>query len=702
MALELLSPAGSPEALRAAVQSGCGAVYLGWGAFNARRGAKNFTDEEFAAAIRYCHVRGVRVFLTLNTLVTDRELPAALDAARTACRLGVDSVLVQDWGLFSLLRETLPDLPLHASTQMSLFTSGGANEVYHDGCERVVLARECSREDIAAVCRACPAEVEVFGHGALCMCYSGQCAFSALIGGRSGNRGTCAQPCRLPYGFNAPAKNTYPLSLKDSCLASRLEDMADMGVSCVKLEGRMKRPEYVAVVTDIYARLIRERRRPTPAEAQALELAFSRSGFTEDYWLGRHGPAMFGTRLENTPEPKELFAAARARCEKDDARTVPIHFSCILAAETPASLTVSDGDGHTVTVSGPTPEPAQNKALTAAEVSARLQKTGGTAFRCADCAAQVAGGLFLSAGALNALRRDALSALEEARCAVPPRRELPVPPLPDLDCAAPSPALTVSVASWAQAEALLPLSPARLCVPLEILAEQTALPAFSGEWCAILPRVWWDSDEPQLRAWLARAKAMGVTAALAGNLGHLPLLRDSGLTVSGDFGLNVFNSRALDYLRRKNLAAACLSFELRFPQMRDMQKVIPAEAIVYGRLPLMITENCLVQNGTGCRLSERGAAVPQDAPCRKPNYLQDRTGARFPLLPAYGHRTELQNSAPLWLADKPDWRHCGLTFARLRFTTESPADCAAIFRAYENGAPAPAAFTRGLYYRGVD
>ena len=285
---------------------------------------------------------------------------------------------------------------------------------------------------------------------------------------------------------------------------------------------------------------------------------------------------------------------------------------------------------------------------------------------------------------------------------MPHRRELPVPPLPDLDCAAPSPALTVSVASWAQAEALLPLSPARLCVPLEILAEQTALPAFSGEWCAIFPRVWRDSDEPQLRAWLAHAKAMGVTAALSGNLGHLPLLRDSGLTVSGDFGLNVFNSRALDYLRRKNLAAACLSFELRFPQMRDMQKVIPAEAIVYGRLPLMITENCLVQNGTGCRLSERGAAVPQDAPCRKPNYLQDRTGARFPLLPAYGHRTELQNSAPLWLADKPDWRHCGLRFARLRFTTESPADCAAIFRAYENGAPAPAAFTRGLYYRGVD
>ena len=188
MALELLSPAGSPEALRAAVQSGCGAVYLGWGNFNARRSAKNFSDEEFADAIRYCHLRGVRVFLTLNTLLTDRELPLALDAARTACRLGVDSVLVQDWGLFALLREALPDLPLHASTQMSVFTAGGANEVYGDGCERVVIARECSREDTAAICKACPAEIEIFGHGALCMCYSGQCEMSALIGGRSGER----------------------------------------------------------------------------------------------------------------------------------------------------------------------------------------------------------------------------------------------------------------------------------------------------------------------------------------------------------------------------------------------------------------------------------------------------------------------------------------------------------------------------------
>ena len=702
MALELLSPAGSPEALRAAVQSGCGAVYLGWGNFNARRSAKNFSDEEFADAIRYCHLRGVRVFLTLNTLLTDRELPLALDAARTACRLGVDSVLVQDWGLFALLREALPDLPLHASTQMSVFTAGGANEVYGDGCERVVLARECSREDTAAICKACPAEIEIFGHGALCMCYSGQCEMSALIGGRSGNRGTCAQPCRLPYGFNGPAKNTYPLSLKDSCLADRISDMERMDVSCLKLEGRMKRPEYVAVITDIYARLLREGRKPTAAEKADLELAFSRSGFTADYWQGRHGPAMFGTRPENTPEPKELFSAARAKYEKDDARTVPIHFSCSCQAGQPVSLTVWDDDGHVAAAEGPIPEPAQNKALTASDLESRLQKTGGTAFRCTDGSADVADGLFLSAGAVNALRRDALAALENARCAVPVRREQDFSPLPDLDCTADTPALTVSVTSWPQAEALLPLAPARIDLPLELLAERDALPDFAGEWCAILPRVWRDRNEPQLRGWLAHAKKLGVTSALAGNIGHLPLLRDAGLTIRGDFGLNVFNSRSLDYLRRKELSSACLSFELRFPQMRDIQKLIPAEAIVYGRLPLMVTENCLVQNETGCRLSEAGDAVPQQAPCRKPNFLHDRTGAKFPLLPAYGHRTEIQNSAPVWLADKSEWKHCGLTYARLRFTTEAPAECADIFRAYQTGAPAPGPFTRGLYYRGVD
>ena len=690
MSMELLSPAGSPESLRAAVQSGAGAVYLGWGDFNARRSAKNFSDEEFADALRYCHERGVRVFLTLNTLLTDRELPRALETATAACRMGVDSVLVQDWGLFDLLRQALPDLPLHASTQMSLFTSGGCREMAADGCERVVIARECSAADTAEICKNCPAEVEVFVHGALCMCYSGQCEMSALIGGRSGNRGRCAQPCRLPYGANEPAKKNYPLSLKDSCLADRLGEMAEMGVACLKLEGRMKRPEYVAVITRIYARLLAEGRRPTAAEKAELEQAFSRSGFTDWYWQGRHGAGMFGTRPENAPDPKELFAQTKAAYEKGDQRTVPVRFACTVRAGTPCTLTAETEDGRAVTVTGPVPEAARSRAVTAEELCQRLRKTGGTAYRCKAVTAEVDEGLSLPASAVNALRRDALAALTDARTAPPQRRELPVPPPPAGDRAAAAPRFTVSVTTAAQlTPQLLALGPARVYVPLELLAAFTALPEADTEWCAILPRVWRDRDEAELRRWLDHAKALGVTAVLTGNIGHLSLVRDTGLAVYGDYGLNVFNGRALDYLRKKGLSSACLSFELRFAQLRDLPKCLPAEAIVYGRLPLMITENCLIENAGACR-------------CDRPNFLTDRTGAAFPLLPAYGHRTEIQNSRVLWLADRPEYRRLGLSYARLRFTTETPEECLRVFRDYQAGAAASGEFTRGLYERGVE
>lgn len=680
---ELLAPAGSPEALRAAVDSGADAVYLGWGGFNARRGAENFDQEGFAQALAYCHIRGVRVFLTLNILLTDRELPGALDAARTASRLGVDAVLVQDWGLFDLLRHALPDLPLHASTQMSLFTSGGACEIAADGCERVVLARECSREETAEICRSCPAEIESFVHGALCMCYSGQCAMSALIGGRSGNRGRCAQPCRLPYGVNAAAKGQRPLSLKDSCLVDRLSEMVDMGVACLKIEGRMRRPAYVAAVTGVYHRLLQEKRGPTAEERDILERAFSRSGFTDAYWRGRTGPEMLGFRPENGDR-----APAAPPLE---ARRVPVRFLCRVKAGSPCALTAEDEERRRAVVSGPVPEPAGSRPLTPEGLAARLEKTGGTPYRCESVDARVDPGLFLPAAAVNALRRDALDALSAVRSAPPIRRELDPPPLPEDDCSQPSPRFTVSVASAAQlTKELLDFHPARVYVPLEVLAGLSSLPECGTEWCAVLPRVWRDRDEPLLRRWLERAKALGAAGALLGNLGHFPLVRGLGLRLYGDYGLNVFNSRSLAWLREKGLDAACLSFELRFAQIRDLKKVLPTEAIVYGRLPLMLTENCLIRNsGGGCR-------------CKEPNFLNDRTGAAFPLLPAFGHRTEVENSRRLWLADQPEYRSLGLAYARLRFTTEPPAECVRVYRGYLENAPAQGDFTRGLYQRGVE
>ena len=632
--------------------------------------------------------------------MTDRELPRALETARKACRLGVDAVLVQDWGLLDLLRQALPDLPLHASTQMSIFTSGGANEVASDGCERVVLARECSREDTEAICAACPAEIEIFAHGALCMCYSGQCAMSAVVGGRSGNRGTCAQPCRLPYGVDEPAANRYPLSLKDNSLAQDLSGIRD--VACLKLEGRMKRPEYVAVVTGIYARLLEENRSPTPAEERELELAFSRSGFTDAYWRGRRGVEMFGTRPENAPEPRELFERAKATYEKDSRRTVPVRFACTIQPHAPCVLPVDDGT-RAVTVTGPAPEAARTRALTAEEVAERLGKTGGTAFHCAGAAVEVGEGLSLPASAINALRREALASLAEARCAPPLRREAEVPPLQKAECAQERPALTVSLTYAAQlTPALLEEAPARIYLPLELLADLPHLPEADTQWCAILPRVWRDRDEADLRRRLEKARELGIDVVLVGNIGHLPLTRGLGLSLYGDFGLNVYNSRSLDYLRRKGLASACLSFELRFSQIRDLKKLLPAEALVYGRLPLMITENCLVQNQEGCGLSAAGPLVPAGAPCRESHALHDRTGAAFPLLPAFGHRMEVQNSRPLWLADRETWKRLGLAFARLRFTTERPEACVEILRAYRTGGAPPEIFTRGLYERGVE
>ena len=320
---ELLAPAGGQEALVAAVQSGADAVYMGFGAYNARRSARNFSDEEFRAAVSYCHLRGVKVYLTLNTLVTDRELPALAAEARTASECGVDAILVQDWGVLATLQKIIPDVPLHASTQMSLHTLSGVQEAARLGMTRAVLARELSRGEIAEICQKSPIEIETFVHGALCMCYSGQCEMSAVIGRRSGNRGACAQPCRLPYGFSGRADG-HPLSLKDANLAPFVPEMMDMGVACLKIEGRMKRPEYVAAVTEIYARLLREHRTPTKDEQKKLALAFSRDGFTEGYYRGVRGREMFGTRPENARWPEDWFSEIRARYEKENLRLVPL------------------------------------------------------------------------------------------------------------------------------------------------------------------------------------------------------------------------------------------------------------------------------------------------------------------------------------------------------------------------------------------
>lgn len=687
--MELLAPAGSREALAAAVQNGADAVYMGLGSFNARRSARNFTDEDFADAVAYCHLHGVRVYLTLNTLLTDRELPEAAEVLRKASAWGVDAVLVQDWGLWQLARLVAPDQPLHASTQMSLHTLSGAKLAAELGMERVVLARELSARDTEVICRSCGAEVEVFAHGALCMCYSGQCAMSAMIGGRSGNRGTCAQPCRLPYSIGE--KTGYLLSLKDNNLARYLGQMEQMGVACVKLEGRMKRPEYVAAVTGIYRRLLDEKRPPNGQEQAQLEKAFSRSGFTDGYWLGRRGAQMFGMRPENARWPEDWFAQVRKTYENGaENRPLTVDFTCRVAAGEPSRLTAALADGRSITVSGAVPEAARNRSLTPEELRARLQKTGGTAFVCRRADISLEDGLMLSAGSVNALRREALEGLRALLTCPPERRVFPTPALPETDEAhTGAPALTASVTYAHQLTRELAQSVAYLYLPLSLL-DEVDLDAYAGctKPCAVLPRIFRTEDETKFRRILQAHPQLAAVAV--SNLGHLPIVAGLGLEVRGDLGMNVFNSRSLLFLRELGLQSVTVSAELRHQQIRDLRKYLPCEAVVYGRLPLMITENCPLRCAGQCG---RGAG----------GVLTDRTGAAFPVLCGHGCRSEIQNSKTLFLADKPEWQRCALHWARLRFTTETAEECLAALRRYQGqGGYAPADFTRGLFYRGVD
>ena len=706
MTTELLAPAGGQEALVAAVQSGADAVYMGFGAFNARRSARNFSDEEFRVAVSYCHLRGVKVYLTLNTLVTDRELPLLAEEARVASACGVDAILVQDWGVLDTLRSLIPDVPLHASTQMSLHTLSGVKESARLGMTRAVLARELNREEIAEICEKSPIEIETFVHGALCMCYSGQCEMSAVIGRRSGNRGACAQPCRLPYGFSGKA-NAHPLSLKDACLAPFVPEMMDMGVACLKIEGRMKRPEYVAAVTEIYARLLREHRAPTKDEQKRLALAFSRDGFTEGYYRGARGREMFGTRPENARWPEDWFGELRARYEKEDLRLVPLTFDCTIRAGEPIRLRAEDADGHTLTVTGNVPEAARNRALTAEEVEARLKKTGGTAFTVDLCAVTLDDNLAVSAGALNALRREALSQMEALRTAAPERRAFGFVPPTTVKNSAEKPLLTVSLHRAAQlSEELIALSPARVYLPVELLPQLDLAP-YRGrtDFFALLPRIYRTQDEPILRALLEDGVKKGVTGVSIANLGHLSLVRGLPVALHGDWALNLYNSAALAFWKKEGLASACASFELRDAQLRDLSKCLPCEAIVYGRLPLMITENCLNANESGCRyFKERPVSVPSDGACASAPELTDRRGEHFPVLRAWGCRSEIENGKFLYLADKArDWQSLGLRYACLRFTTESPEDCVQMLRAYQGEAVvAPENITRGLFYRGAE
>ena len=693
--IELLSPAGSPEGVIAAVQNGADAVYMGMGAFNARRGAKNFTDEEFVKAVRYCHVRGCKVYVTLNTLVNDREMRDAVAAAKLASDAGADALIVQDLGMSYAIRCALPDIPLHASTQMSLHNLAGVEAAAEMGITRAVLARELSFEQIRFITKNASIETEVFVHGALCFCHSGQCYMSALIGRRSGNRGICAQPCRLQYSLGG-RMDDHPLSLKDNCLVDQIRRLEEAGVASLKIEGRMKRPEYTGIVTGVYAKAIREQRNPDKEEMELLEKTFSRQGFTQGYFIGDKLD-MFGVRSEPDKDADKIFAAARKQYAEGEMRRVPVHFYTVLEKGEHIKAIAFDDDGNRAIATGPVPERAKRQGLTEQYLTEQMFKTGGTPYNCIENKAKAEPGLYLPASEINELRRKLIAQLSAEREKAPERRTLRIPAPPVNVPAISDPARIYHVRT---AEQLTPelaaLKPDYIYFPAMELAENfDPLRPFIDNGArpvAVMPRVITDDQSREVYAALEKLFDYGVNEALTGNLGHVFIARQAGMKVRGDFGLNAFNSYTLRVLQDAGFISATASFELRLAQIKAMAKPIDTELIIYGRLPLMVSDQCIIRQSAGrCN-------------CQTPGQLSDRMGSVFPVVKEFGCRNVIYNAHKLYLADKRDDLYAlGLWGLRMLFTTESPRECVEVAKGYLGLTDyKPNVLTRGLYYRGVD
>lgn len=674
---EILAPAGGKEQLLAAVRCGADAVYLGGKGFNARRGAENFGASDLRDAVEYCHARNVRVYVTFNTLAEDAEADAMHAELEEIAASGADAALVQDLAVASALRERVPDLALHASTQMAIHNAEGAREAADLGFRRVVLARELTLREIADVTARSPIATEVFVHGAHCMSVSGNCYLSAMIGGRSGNRGMCAQPCRLP--FTARGRE-YALSLKDLSYITHLAELAAAGVSAFKIEGRLKRPEYVAAAVTACRDALEGR---TP-DLETLRAVFSRGGFTDGYLTGRRTMEMFGSRTREDAEASAPVLGKLAALYRAETPRVPVDLALALEPGAPARLSAGDGV-RTASAEGPAPEPARTAPMTEDYARKCLGKTGGTPFFLRGFSASLAPGLTLPASALNAMRRDALQSLLEMRGATPPHPVLPRAEVPLPAHAAPDvPELRLRFEKAAQLPDALPEGCRVLLPARAILASPELAARFGPRLIAEAPALIFPEAMPETRLLLQRTRALGVEGLLCPNLGAVRLARELGFAAHGGAELNILNSRALEEYRRIGLADATLSFELSMAGVRAMAGTLPRGVLLYGFLPLMKLRACPARGRDGC------------GGCAGVASVTDRRGETFPVLCREKKFSELFNCVPLYAADKGPTR---CDFVTLSFTTESPAQCAHVIELARRRAAPDFPRTAGLYFR---
>ena len=685
---EILAPAGSFDSLTAAVRCGADAVYLGGRELNARRNAANFSDEELAQAVEYCHARGVKVYITLNTLVRDDEMETAMNAVRCACDIKADALILQDIGLTSLIRKAAPDMPLHASTQTSVQTLDGIKMLADMGFCRAVLPRELSKKEIEKIAAQSPIELEIFVHGALCMCYSGQCYMSAFLGGRSGNRGSCAGPCRLPFEAN-PLPEGKPgrlhhLSLKDNSVIDKLDRMQAIGVASAKIEGRLRTPEYVAAAVSACL----AGREGRAYDRDLLKNAFSRSGFTSGYLDGKIDGTMFGVRSEADAElTKKTLPALRELYRRERSR-VPVQFRLEIE-EGGEKLTVTDADGNKAFAYGDAePQPARTDPTESLQRS--LSKTGGTPFAVEKIDVEMDGGpWFVPGSAVNELRRDALEALLKKREILRPwpvhEAEPDVLPLRTLP---PRRTLRARFEAWEQVPEQALSGVEYLILPI---AQADRVPREWREKTLLeLPRVMFGALEEDTARRIAATQDAGFAGYEVSNIAHLRLCR--GLPMTGGFGLNVTNQMAAQFYADHGLNSVLILPEVKDSDISTIAptrngKPVPTGVLVYGHMPLMVTRACPLQNIHDC------------AHCNKAGELTDRKAKKFPVRCGLGVRT-IYNPVPIYMGDKPG--ALAVDYGVAYFTLESREEAAQILDSIRTHAPFEGDFTRGLYFKGTN
>ena len=688
--IEILAPVGNEEMLRAAVFSGADAVYLGFSGFNARTSANNFNADTLKDAVAFCHARGVAVHVALNTTVYGGELPALEQAIRAVAASGADAVICQDLAVATLIGKIAPQLPRHGSTQMSVHSLQGALELKELGFTRVVLARELSMPEVEHITKHCGIETECFVHGALCMCVSGQCYMSAFLGGRSGNRGSCAGPCRLPFEANALPEGKpgrlHHLSLKDNSVIDKLDKLQALGVASAKIEGRLRTPEYVAAAVSACL----AGREGRAYDRDLLKNAFSRSGFTSGYLDGKIDGTMFGVRSEaDAEQTKKTLPMLRELYRRERSR-VPVKMKLEIE-EGGEKLTVTDADGSKAFAYGDAePQPARTDPTESLHRS--LAKTGGTPFAVEDqdITVEMDGGpWFIPGSAVNELRREALDALLKKREVLRPwpTTEEHVPALP-LRTLPPHRTLRARFESWEQV-------PERALDGIEYLilpiAQADRVPR---EWRAKtlleLPRVMFGKLEEDTARRIAATQDAGFAGYEVSNIAHLRLCR--GLPMSGSFGLNITNQLAAQFYADNGLSSMLILPEVKDSDISTIAptrngRPVPTGVLVYGHMPLMITRACPLQNIHDC------------AHCDKTGVLTDRKAKKFPVRCGLGVRT-IYNPVPIYMGDKPG--ALTVDYGVAYFTLESREEAAKILEMIRTHAPFEGDFTRGLYFKGTN